>query len=189
MPFQTSSWITSDTSPQASQQPSGAASVRHTPSSWWKALSTSSQQRQKKIPWSIASPCSRTCHGRGPYFSWRRRSQVGAKTCRIARVGVHPFKVCSEHSWRRSHRSMSLTRVKSMSSAWSARSTAGSPLIPTRSRTQIQGAIIYGLTAALHGEITLKNGRVEQSNFDNYRALYINEVPSIDVHIVDRDEA
>src|SRR6476660_8094300 len=97
--------------------------------------------------------------------------------------------MCSEHSWRRSHRSMSLTRVKSMSSAWSARSTAGSPLIPTRSRTQIQGAIIYGLTAALHGEITLKNGRVEQSNFDNYRALYINEVPNIDVHILDSAEA
>ena len=60
---------------------------------------------------------------------------------------------------------------------------------PDTIKAQIQGAIIYGLTAALHGEITLKNGRVEQSNFDNYRALYINEVPSIDVHIVDSGEA
>ena len=60
---------------------------------------------------------------------------------------------------------------------------------PDTIKAQIQGAIIYGLTAALHGEITLKNGRVEQSNFDNYRALYINEVPSIDVHIVDSAEA
>jgi isoquinoline 1-oxidoreductase beta subunit len=49
----------------------------------------------------------------------------------------------------------------------------------------VQSAIIYGLTAALFGEITLKNGRVEQSNFDNYRALRINEIPRIEVHMVD----
>jgi isoquinoline 1-oxidoreductase subunit beta len=60
---------------------------------------------------------------------------------------------------------------------------------PDTIKAQIQGAIIYGLTAALHGEITLKNGRVEQSNFDNYRALHINEVPMIEVYIVDSDEA
>ena len=60
---------------------------------------------------------------------------------------------------------------------------------PDTIEAQIQSAIIYGLTAALHGEITLKNGRVEQSNFDNYRALHINEVPMIEVYIVDSDEA
>jgi isoquinoline 1-oxidoreductase subunit beta len=60
---------------------------------------------------------------------------------------------------------------------------------PDTIQAQIQSAIIYGLSAALHGEITVKNGRVEQSNFDNYRALHINEVPAIDVHIVDSDEA
>ncbi|MGH6822179.1 MAG: molybdopterin cofactor-binding domain-containing protein [Methylocella sp.] len=60
---------------------------------------------------------------------------------------------------------------------------------PDTIKAQIQGAIIYGLTAALHGEITVKNGRVEQDNFDSYRALYINEVPEIDVHIVDNVEA
>jgi isoquinoline 1-oxidoreductase beta subunit len=60
---------------------------------------------------------------------------------------------------------------------------------PDTIEAQIQSAIIYGLTAALHGEITLKNGRVEQSNFDNYRALHINEAPMIEVYIVDSDEA
>jgi isoquinoline 1-oxidoreductase subunit beta len=65
----------------------------------------------------------------------------------------------------------------------------GIPVNPNTIEAQIQSAIIYGLTAALHGEITLKDGRVEQSNFDNYRALYINEVPEIDVHIVDSLEA
>jgi isoquinoline 1-oxidoreductase beta subunit len=60
---------------------------------------------------------------------------------------------------------------------------------PDTIEAQIQSAIIYGLTAALHGEITLKNGRVEQSNFDNYRALHINEAPMIEVYIVESDEA
>jgi isoquinoline 1-oxidoreductase beta subunit len=60
---------------------------------------------------------------------------------------------------------------------------------PDTIKAQIQGAIIYGLTAALHGEITVKNGRVEQANFDSYQALSMNEVPEIDVHIVDSAEA
>jgi isoquinoline 1-oxidoreductase beta subunit len=60
---------------------------------------------------------------------------------------------------------------------------------PNTIEAQVQSAIIYGLTAALFGEITLKDGRVEQSNFDNYRALRINEIPAIDVHIVISDEA
>ena len=53
----------------------------------------------------------------------------------------------------------------------------------------MQGAIIYGLTAALYGEITLKDGRVEQSNFDNYQALRINEAPVIEVHLIESSEA
>ena len=55
-------------------------------------------------------------------------------------------------------------------------------------RAQIQGAIIFGITAALHGEITLKNGRVEQANFDTYQMLRINEAPAIEVHIVQNSE-
>ena len=60
---------------------------------------------------------------------------------------------------------------------------------PDTIKAQVQSAVIYGLTAALHGEITLKNGRVEQSNFDNYRPMFINEVPAIEVHIVESEEA
>ena len=56
-------------------------------------------------------------------------------------------------------------------------------------RAQMEGGIGFGLTAALYGEITLKEGRVEQSNFNDYPLLRIHEMPRIDVHIVDSEAA
>jgi len=55
---------------------------------------------------------------------------------------------------------------------------------PDTVEAQVQGAIIFGITAALYGEITLTGGRVEQGNFDTYQILRINEAPVIEVHIV-----
>ena len=55
---------------------------------------------------------------------------------------------------------------------------------PDTVRAQIEGAIIFGITAALYGEVTLKNGCVEQANFDSYQMLRIDEAPDIEVHIV-----
>jgi isoquinoline 1-oxidoreductase beta subunit len=60
---------------------------------------------------------------------------------------------------------------------------------PDTVQAQIQSAIIFGITAALHGQITLKNGRVEQSNFDSYQMLRIDEAPVIEVHIVQSSES
>ena len=60
----------------------------------------------------------------------------------------------------------------------------GTVINPDTVEAQIQGAIVFGITAALHGEITLKNGRVEQGNFDSYQMLRMNEAPTIDVHII-----
>jgi isoquinoline 1-oxidoreductase beta subunit len=54
---------------------------------------------------------------------------------------------------------------------------------------QLQGGLIFGLTAALHGEITLERGRVRQSNFHDYRPLRIDEVPPIEVHLIASGEA
>ncbi len=54
---------------------------------------------------------------------------------------------------------------------------------------QMESAVGFGLTAALYGAITLKDGRVEQSNFHDYKMLRIHEMPTVDVHIVDSDEA
>jgi isoquinoline 1-oxidoreductase beta subunit len=64
----------------------------------------------------------------------------------------------------------------------------GIPVNPDTIRAQIQSAIMFGTTAALYGNITLKNGRVEQSNFDSYQMLRIDEAPAIEVHIVQSPE-
>jgi isoquinoline 1-oxidoreductase beta subunit len=60
----------------------------------------------------------------------------------------------------------------------------GIPINPDVIAAQMEGGIGFGLGAALYGAITLKNGRVEQDNFNNYRVLRINEMPRIEVHIV-----
>jgi isoquinoline 1-oxidoreductase beta subunit len=59
---------------------------------------------------------------------------------------------------------------------------------PDAIREQIEGGIIFGLTAALFGEITIRKGRVEQSNFHDYRMLRISEVPAIEVYVLDSKE-
>jgi isoquinoline 1-oxidoreductase beta subunit len=64
----------------------------------------------------------------------------------------------------------------------------GTPVNPDTIRAQIEGGIMFGLTAALYGEITVKDGRVEQTNFDTYQMLRINEAPAIEVYIVQSSE-
>jgi isoquinoline 1-oxidoreductase beta subunit len=54
---------------------------------------------------------------------------------------------------------------------------------------QLEGGMIFGLTAALYGEITLDKGRVRQSNFHDYRMLRIDQIPKINVHLVKSGEA
>jgi isoquinoline 1-oxidoreductase beta subunit len=60
---------------------------------------------------------------------------------------------------------------------------------PSVIRAQMEGGIGFGLSAALHGEITLRDGQVEQSNFTDYPVLRINEMPHIEVHIAPSTEA
>ena len=59
---------------------------------------------------------------------------------------------------------------------------------PDTIAAQLQGGLIFGLTAALWGEITIERGRVRQSNFNDYRMLRIDEVPKIDVHVIESGE-
>ncbi len=65
----------------------------------------------------------------------------------------------------------------------------GQMVNPRIVESQIESGIVFGLTAALWGEVTLKGGRVQQSNFNNYRLLRNNELPELDIHLVDSDEA
>jgi isoquinoline 1-oxidoreductase beta subunit len=54
---------------------------------------------------------------------------------------------------------------------------------------QIQSGIVFGLTAALKGGITIDKGRVQQGNFDKYDALRIDEMPQVEVHILNTPNA
>jgi isoquinoline 1-oxidoreductase beta subunit len=60
---------------------------------------------------------------------------------------------------------------------------------PDTVEAQFQGGLIFGLTAALYGKITIHRGRVQQSNFNDYRMLRINEIPQIEVHLIKSGEA
>jgi len=59
---------------------------------------------------------------------------------------------------------------------------------PDTIKAQIEGGIVYGLTAALYGEITFEKGRVKQGNFNDYRMLRMNEMPKVEVYIIKSTE-
>ncbi len=59
---------------------------------------------------------------------------------------------------------------------------------PDTIEAQMESAIVFGLSAALYGQITFKKGRVQQSNFDNYEILRLSEMPQVKVYIVKSDE-
>jgi isoquinoline 1-oxidoreductase beta subunit len=59
---------------------------------------------------------------------------------------------------------------------------------PDTIAAQMEGGALFGLTAALYGEITLKKGRVVQSNFHDYRPMRINEAPIVETHVVQSSE-
>lgn len=60
----------------------------------------------------------------------------------------------------------------------------GLPINPDIIRAQVEGGVAFGLSSILHERITVKAGAVEQSNFNDYRLLRINEMPRVEVHIV-----
>jgi isoquinoline 1-oxidoreductase beta subunit len=60
---------------------------------------------------------------------------------------------------------------------------------PDTIAAQLEGGLIFGLTAALYGEVTIDKGRVQQSNFNDYRMLRIDQAPKIDVHVMKSGEA
>jgi isoquinoline 1-oxidoreductase beta subunit len=65
----------------------------------------------------------------------------------------------------------------------------GAVVNPDTVKAQIEGGVMFGISAALWGEVTLKDGRVQQSNFHDYRVLRIDEAPAVEVHLVRSAEA
>ena len=67
-------------------------------------------------------------------------------------------------------------------------SDCGIAVHPDQARAQLTGGVIYGLSAALGNVITIENGRVQQTNFNNYPSLRQNQVPVIEVHLIPSQE-
>ena len=65
----------------------------------------------------------------------------------------------------------------------------GQAVSPTTIKAQMEGSIAYGLSATLNGEITIENGAVKQSNFHEFEVLRMDQMPKIDVHIINSSEA
>jgi isoquinoline 1-oxidoreductase beta subunit len=63
----------------------------------------------------------------------------------------------------------------------------GQTVNPRIVESQLESGIVYGLTAALWGNVTLRGGQVQQRNFNDYRVLRLNEMPVLDVHVIGSD--
>jgi len=80
--------------------------------------------------------------------------------------------------------SASSTKVKKITFV----SDCGITIHPDQAKAQLTGGILYGLGAALYDEITIEAGRVQQSNFNNYPSIRMNQAPIVDVHLVPSQE-
>ena len=65
----------------------------------------------------------------------------------------------------------------------------GQVINPDSIHAQLEGGVVFGLSAVLHGEITIANGRVQQSNFHDYRVQRLSEVPVIETHLIESSES
>ena len=137
--------------------------------------------RQALLAGNPARPRRARAGGRG----WR----AGARRSGRARGAASRSSMSSAPTSPRSRRCRSPRTARCAWTGWSAPATAASVVNPDTVKAQMQSAIIFGLTAALYGEITLKDGRVEQSNFDNYQMLRIDQAPVIEIDLVPSQEA
>jgi isoquinoline 1-oxidoreductase beta subunit len=103
-------------------------------------------------------------HGRGIAFSWCYRSYVA----QVADVSVNADQI-------QVHRIVCAV-------------DAGFVVNPNIAESNLMGGVLYGLSPTLKSEITVRGGRIEQSNFHDYQILKIGEVPTVDVHLVPSEE-
>jgi isoquinoline 1-oxidoreductase beta subunit len=142
-----------------------AAATRRDPVQYRRALLGHSPRARAVLDlaaaragWSAPLPAG---HGRGVSLQYA----FGSYVAQIAEVEVSP------------EREVRVRRVV-------CAVDCGQVVNPDTVKAQLEGGILFGIGAALFNEITIKNGRVEQSNFSDYRALRINEAPAIEVYLV-----
>ena len=166
----------------------GAPSARRTPRTRRRPSSTSSRRPRARTRSSSAARCSRSTRGTSPCSNWRRRRPTGASRSPPGKAGEKRARGVAVHE--------SFGTVVAQVAEVTVTGNAfrvdrvvcavhcGIAVNPDVVRAQMEGGIGFGLSAALYGKITLKDGVVEQSNFHDYPLLRINEMPAIDVHIV-----
>jgi isoquinoline 1-oxidoreductase beta subunit len=106
-------------------------------------------------------------------------NRVGRGICAQFAFGTYIATVCEAEVDETGH-----VRIRQVHSVIDA----GRVVNPDTLIAQVQGGLMFGFTAALYGDITVKDGRVQQKNFNDYRIMRINEAPPIDVHIVQSHE-
>ncbi len=132
----------------------------------------------QKAGWGTPLPAGRT---RGIAVA----EAFGSYCAQVAEVTVERGQGRSRHpASRDTSPSLDVVRVRRVVCAIDC----GQVVNPDTVVAQMESGIVYGLTAALKGEITIKDGRVEQSNFHDYPLLHIDEMPDIEVHIVNSSE-
>ena len=183
-------WNSCATSRPPCRRGSGAASAPTTTCSPSKASWTSWRTRRARIPSHFAATCSK----KSPRLTAAielAASKAGWGSALPARAGRG---ICAAGVVRKLHRDRRRSgggqRRRSPCAAASSRAVdTGIVVNPDTIVAQLQGGLIFGVTAALYGEITIENGRVQQSNFNDYRMLRIDETPAIEVHLIKSGEA
>ena len=166
----------------------GARSATPTPASWSRASSTSWRTRPARIPtqYRRALLGGHPRHlgvldlaaaegGLGHAAARRPRAAASRCTTRSAASCAQVAEVSVAGARIRVHRVVCAI-------------DCGRAVNPETIRAQMEGGIVFGLSAALYGQITLKDGRVQQSNFHDYPVLRIDEMPEVEVHIVPSTE-
>ena len=163
---------------------SGARPARTSTSSPSKASSTRSRRRAASIPIRCGASCSKESPTGSRCWIPPPRRAIGASRCRKAAAAASPSarirdSLCAQVA-EVTVKPNGEVKVDRVTVALDTRYMVN----PLTIAEQAEGSVIFGLSAALYGKITIKDGAAVQGNFDTYRMVRLAEAPKIDVHLV-----